>query len=172
MSSNISDIVSTMAKTGCTAEQIAAVVEVLESKNEERRAKDRERKRVQRSQVTENKRNMSQDVTRTSADTEKEKRKKEPKKEKTNSPSKENPPTGVKRKVSSRGSRLPEDWILPIDWGEWAEKQSMTPDDVMAEEEKFRDYWHSRAGPNGVKLDWFAVWRNWVRRSMEYKNDK
>lgn len=40
----------------------------------------------------------------------------------------------------------------------------MDPDGEGA---KFRDYWQARAGKEGVKLDWQATWRNWVRRSIE-----
>ena len=31
--------------------------------------------------------------------------------------------------------------------------------------EKFKDYWISQPGQKGVKLDWFATWRNWVRNT-------
>jgi hypothetical protein len=27
----------------------------------------------------------------------------------------------------------------------------------------FRDYWIAQPGAKGVKLDWDATWRNWVR---------
>jgi hypothetical protein len=29
--------------------------------------------------------------------------------------------------------------------------------------DQFKDYWIAQAGQKGVKLDWFATWRNWVR---------
>lgn len=29
----------------------------------------------------------------------------------------------------------------------------------------FRDYWIAQPGQKGVKRDWDATWRNWVRRS-------
>lgn len=28
----------------------------------------------------------------------------------------------------------------------------------------FRDYWIAKPGQSGVKTDWEATWRNWVRR--------
>jgi hypothetical protein len=31
--------------------------------------------------------------------------------------------------------------------------------------DEFRDYWISVPGSKGVKLDWLATWRNWIRRS-------
>lgn len=33
--------------------------------------------------------------------------------------------------------------------------------------DEFRDYWKSQPGAKGVKLDWFATWRNWCRRANE-----
>lgn len=61
-----------------------------------------------------------------------------------------------------RGSRLAKDWTLPPDWQEWAETER--PDlDVSAVACKFADHWHAKPGRHGVKLDWLATWRNWVR---------
>lgn len=72
-------------------------------------------------------------------------------------------------KLSSkkRGSRLPEDWSLPKAWGDWALSEGMLEFNVRREADKFRDYWTSRAGSGGVKLDWLAVWRNWVRKFLD-----
>lgn len=64
-----------------------------------------------------------------------------------------------------RGSRLPSDWQLPREWGEWALSQQWPESVIRAEADKFRDYWHSVAGQKGVKLDWLATWRNWMRNS-------
>ena len=62
----------------------------------------------------------------------------------------------------SRGSRLPLDWELPTEWAEWAigERPDLSP---QASADKFKDYWHGKAGKDGIKLDWKATWRNWVR---------
>ena len=38
---------------------------------------------------------------------------------------------------------------------------------AVSELDKFKDYWVGRAGQGGVKLDWEATWRNWVRRALE-----
>jgi len=35
--------------------------------------------------------------------------------------------------------------------------------DPSATWERFRDYWQAKPGKDGVKLDWLATWRNWVR---------
>jgi hypothetical protein len=55
---------------------------------------------------------------------------------------------------------LPADWT-PSEAGiELARALGLTPAAVL---EKFRDFWISKAGANGRKLDWDAVWRNWCR---------
>lgn len=65
-------------------------------------------------------------------------------------------------KPSSRGTRIPEDWEPTASGIE-------LPSDLNLEGEgaKFRDYWRARPGQGGVKLDWSATWRNWLRRSIE-----
>lgn len=74
--------------------------------------------------------------------------------------------TGGQAAQKSRGARLPEDW-------------SPTPEVVAlmrdnhphinqdTELDKFRDYWRAQPGGKGVKLDWDAVYRNWIRRAAE-----
>jgi len=32
---------------------------------------------------------------------------------------------------------------------------------------KFRDYWIGKPGAGGLKLDWQATWRNWVRKAAD-----
>lgn len=67
-----------------------------------------------------------------------------------------------------QGFRLPEDWKLPRDLGEWAlrEKPGWTPDDVRRCAEKFSDHWRAQPGAKGRKTDWQATWRNWVRNEQ------
>ena len=69
--------------------------------------------------------------------------------------------------ANKRGTRLPQDWLLPKAWGEWAlaEFKTWTPDVVRVEADKFRDFWHSKAGKEAAKLDWQATWRNWCRNA-------
>lgn len=67
-----------------------------------------------------------------------------------------------KEQVRSRGSRLPTDWVLPADWKEEARAERPELDlDMVAK--KFKDYWLSVAGKEGIKLNWRGTWRNWVR---------
>lgn len=71
--------------------------------------------------------------------------------------------TNVSQK--KRGTRLPDEWFLPQEWGDWALSQEWPESVIKAESEKFKDYWHSVSGQKGVKLDWFATWRNWMRNA-------
>ena len=71
-------------------------------------------------------------------------------------------------KKNKRGSRLAHDWVLTKSLGEWAQKER--PDlDVRQVAEQFKDYWIAQAGQKGVKLDWSATWRNWVRNTKSSK---
>jgi len=68
---------------------------------------------------------------------------------------------------TNRGTRLPVDWQLPRAWGEWTLSQfpNVSAERVRAEGEHFRDFWISKAGKDGAKLDWAATWRNWCRNA-------
>ena len=69
--------------------------------------------------------------------------------------------------ANKRGTRLPQDWVLPKHWGEWAlaEFKTWTPGVVRIEADKFRDFWTSKVGREAAKLDWHATWRNWCRNA-------
>lgn len=62
----------------------------------------------------------------------------------------------------SRGSRLPAEWVPSEILKAWAVKER--PDlNLEVTEERFRDYWKAVPGSKGLKLDWDATFRNWVR---------
>lgn len=78
-------------------------------------------------------------------------------------------PKGSSKKTGRRGTRLPDDWILPAEWLEWAASDRGWPLDVIrAEAEQFRDYWCAKPGREGTKTDWLATWRNWCRNSRRH----
>ena len=71
-------------------------------------------------------------------------------------------------KENKRGSRLAQDWFLSKAMGDWATQER--PDlDVRQVAEQFKDYWVAQAGQKGVKLDWDATWRNWIRNTKAVK---
>lgn len=57
---------------------------------------------------------------------------------------------------------MPKDWILPSEYRDYCTqaRPELSPDTIA---ERFRDHWIAKAGKDGVKLDWLATWRNWVR---------
>jgi uncharacterized protein YdaU (DUF1376 family) len=68
-----------------------------------------------------------------------------------------------KKTKTQRGTRLPTGFELPDEWIEFCrqERADLDPQTVFAE---FLDYWIAQPGQKGVKTDWPATWRNWVRR--------
>ena len=79
-----------------------------------------------------------------------------------------NQETITKEKTATRGSRLPANWVPDKELAEWSKAER--PDlDLRKVLEEFRDYWTSVAGSKGVKLDWDATWRNWVRKQTAPK---
>ena len=70
--------------------------------------------------------------------------------------------TEVEKKRGTKGSRLSTDFELPDSWTEFcqSERPDLNPPKVF---DSFKDYWVAKAGAAGVKLDWTATWRNWVR---------
>jgi len=68
--------------------------------------------------------------------------------------------------TSKKGTRLTPEWVLSKTLGDWAlkEKPHLTADNIRRLAESFRDYWIATPGAKGVKLDWEATWRNWVRK--------
>lgn len=73
-------------------------------------------------------------------------------------------------KENKRGSRLSPDFLFTGDW--LAFRKQERPDlEPVQTFEKFKDYWISQPGQKGVKLDWFATWRNWVRNTNAPKTN-
>jgi hypothetical protein len=67
---------------------------------------------------------------------------------------------------AARATRLPDDFSIPSDWLSWAiADRKWTRQDADDEAANFTDFWHSKPGKDGTKLDWQATWRNWCRNS-------
>ena len=66
----------------------------------------------------------------------------------------------------NRGSRLQADFLFPKEWADFCHEER--PDlNIQKTFDGFKDYWIAKAGQQGVKLDWFATWRNWVRNQKQ-----
>ena len=67
---------------------------------------------------------------------------------------------------TKRGTRLNVD-SLPPSWRAFceAERPDLDPERVFAQ---FTDHWRAAPGQKGLKRDWSATWRNWIRRQGQY----
>lgn len=79
------------------------------------------------------------------------------------------PPEQIQNRTEqkqNRGTRLPKDWQPQDEHIEFCKKER--PDlDPQTVGQRFKDYWVAQAGSKGVKLDWMATWRNWVRNEKQ-----
>jgi hypothetical protein len=78
--------------------------------------------------------------------------------------------TETKKEKKTLGKRLANDLGLSDEWKEFCvnERPELNPTQTF---DKFKDYWIAQAGQKGVKLDWFATWRNWVRNTNAPKQN-
>lgn len=71
-------------------------------------------------------------------------------------------------KQKTKGSRITDEWVMPSDWIEWAVvEMSVLRNVAVSESGRFKDYWMSQPGSKGVKANWQATWRNWIRSAAE-----
>ena len=151
-----------MVASGCTAEQIAAVVKAslaeVEQAKSDKRAKGAERQRRHRERNA-----ASRAVTVTECDSVTEAPLSLPL-----SPQTPLTPTHtpVKKQPARKGHRLPDDWQpkpLPPELAKAV--ATWPPGAVERELARFRDWAAAATGPNATKSDWDAAWRNWLRKA-------
>ena len=69
-------------------------------------------------------------------------------------------------RAQNRGTRISPDWTPSRETVQTLASEH--PElDTRAEHLKFIDYWQAQPGQKGVKLDWQATWRNWMRKAAE-----
>lgn len=76
------------------------------------------------------------------------------------------PPGKVAR--SSQGTRLEPDAEITAEMLDFATQRGLSVSEAHEIWLTFRDYWVSQVGQKGRKANWFATWRNWVRREIEH----
>jgi hypothetical protein len=76
----------------------------------------------------------------------------------------------TKKEKKILGKRLASDSCLTKEWEDFCVEQrpELNPAKTF---DQFKDYWIAQAGQKGVKLDWFATWRNWVRSTHAPKTN-
>ncbi|WKT59130.1 helix-turn-helix domain-containing protein [Microbulbifer thermotolerans] len=74
-------------------------------------------------------------------------------------------------KTQKRGTRLNSDWRLTDEYISAALEinPELSVDAIVQIGLQFRDYWLAKPGQGGVKLDWLATWRNWIRRENNFR---
>jgi hypothetical protein len=78
--------------------------------------------------------------------------------------------TETKKEKKTLGKRLANDFSFPLEWEQFCQqtRPELSPVKTF---DQFKDYWIAQAGQKGVKLDWFATWRNWVRSTNAPKQN-
>ena len=77
--------------------------------------------------------------------------------------------TTASKKRGERGTRLPENWEPGSDGREFALSLGIGGLAFHDQASRFVDYWRAQPGQKGVKADWSATWRNWIRRAAGEK---
>lgn len=76
------------------------------------------------------------------------------------------PPT-PRRAATDRGTRLAEDWQPTSKTSSDLSAQYARPEGWWRiERERFGNYWQSKPGKDGRKIDWDKTWRNWVHEAV------
>jgi uncharacterized protein YdaU (DUF1376 family) len=70
--------------------------------------------------------------------------------------------------AQTKTSQLSKDWVLPDEWAIWA-KEQRSDLNINQVADGFKDYWISEAKR---KADWFATWRNWIRKQRVDKQSE
>ena len=152
-SSELAQTIRLMIDAGCSTEQIKLVCDAHANREDARRAEQRDRWRE-----VKQKQRLSKVSTKTRVDivdpSPPDGFPPSPYSNTIHPPSLT--PSPVKR--AQRAARLSEDW----------KPKEFEGEDV--ELEKFRDWARSAPGQKGVKADWDATWRNWMRRVREQGN--
>lgn len=72
----------------------------------------------------------------------------------------------LRSKKKNDGTRIPEDFAVTEEHRRFARDNELpSPDDEIG---AFLDHWRGQAGKYGVKLDWDATFRNWLRNAKKY----
>lgn len=72
-----------------------------------------------------------------------------------------------KSESASRGSRVPEPFVITDELRAWAKAEAPLVD-IDRKTPEFVDYWASVPGKGGVKLDWSRTWKNDMRKKQEF----
>ncbi|MAH03981.1 MAG: hypothetical protein CL561_00275 [Alphaproteobacteria bacterium] len=66
------------------------------------------------------------------------------------------------------GSLLPDDWLVPDEWGEYAEKRGLNEEQIIELAGRFKTHYLLMGDcKEAYKEDWQATWRFWVSNEVK-----
>jgi hypothetical protein len=155
-----SHMLTELSTLGLSGDQLAGVLRILavqqageearETKREEIRRKDRERKRNSSGTATEDQPETTE-------------------KEIPPTPPKENTTPLEPTRARARGTRIPDDFRPLPNIREMTLNRGLSPAEFDDQLERFIDWAKSKSGQDGYKLDWQAACRNWMKRAADDK---
>jgi hypothetical protein len=76
----------------------------------------------------------------------------------------------VRQNQTKRATRLPADYRLSEHWLPQAHKlrPELSKEQIATSAQAFVSYWSSKPGREGLKLNWFSTWLNWVRKERPW----
>lgn len=170
-------VIVRLAELGLPVDKLSAALEILEAMEagikapaNARKEKDRERKRDER--ASKEIRGLSMDCPRTEVDNAETPSPLVPPLEVSPAPLPKTPPIIPPTEQTKRGTRLPADFEPDASCQAVAEELLLTAPQSQAIFAEFTDHWKSAPGQRGVKLDWQATFRNWLRNNAHKHKGK
>ncbi|MFJ6532451.1 hypothetical protein [Microbacterium sp. NPDC091662] len=80
-------------------------------------------------------------------------------------------PKGTSGGPRSRGTRIPEPFLVTPAMREWAADRTPLVN-VDSSTERFVNHWRAKAGKDATKRDWPATWRNWLLRDQDDRQNR
>lgn len=76
----------------------------------------------------------------------------------------------IRENQTERGTRLPADYTVSAHWLLQARKArpDLPAEQIQTAAENFVGHWSAKPGKDGLKLNWFSAWLNWVRKERAW----
>ena len=76
----------------------------------------------------------------------------------------------IREHQQERGTRLPADYVVSEHWLLQARKTrpELPAEQIASAAASFVGHWSAKPGKDGLKLNWFSAWLNWVRKERTW----
>lgn len=74
---------------------------------------------------------------------------------------------GIEEKLKYPKTTLPKDWVLPLEWKKWAVNELGA--DLISMHQEAEKFINHNISEGSSASNWFACWKVWIRRQLEYK---